>query len=234
MKDSNEGELTLMFDEMYIKKQVFWDQSKYKYVGYPTFKSIEAKEGVKPKKRSMCATKANNSKQTKNNQALGAMPKRVTRSSSVSSAAIENRSVQSCSNYDDLSELSSDDERQKGAKYGKPKKEKSPLATRAIVFMLSELNKSFEFPVAYHFVNGLGGDGLTELVTEVMMKVSEHGIKIANFTFDGAKDNLKMCENLGANLDPFSQNFKPFILNPYDGSVVYLIFDPSHIVHKFT
>lgn len=62
----------------------------------------------------------------------------------------------------------------------KSKKMKSPLATRALVFMLSGINKSFEFPVGYHFVNGLGGEGLAELVKEVIIKVSECGLKNSN------------------------------------------------------
>ena len=95
--------------------------------------------------------------------------------------------------------------------------------------MLSGINKSFEFPIGYHFVNGLGGNGLSELTTEVIMKVSECRVKISNMTFDGAKDNLKMCELLGANLDPLSADFKPFIESPYDGSIIYLMLDASHM-----
>lgn len=69
--------------------------------------------------------------------------------------------------------------RRTGAESKKLEKTKSLLATRAIGFMLSGINKSFEFPV-YHFVNGLDGDGLTDIVREVIMKVSGQGIVISN------------------------------------------------------
>lgn len=94
---------TLMFDEMYIRKQVFWDQSKFAYVGYPTYPIYEneSEDISAPDQRNERTTKATKAKKGKN-------------------------------------------------------KPKSLLATRALVFMLSGINKSFEFPVGYHFVNGLG------------------------------------------------------------------------------
>lgn len=98
-----------------------------------------------------------------------------------------------------------------------------------MVFMLSGINKCFEFPFGYHFVNGLGGPNLAKLVTEVIEKVSECGVKISNLTFDGAKENIQMCELLGANMDATSDDFRPFISSPYDGSNIYLILDPSHM-----
>lgn len=48
-------------------------------------------------------------------------------------------------------------------------------------------------------------------------------------TFDGAKENIKMCEILGANMDPLDKNFNPSIKSPYDGSIIYLILDASHM-----
>lgn len=212
---------TLMFDEMYIRKQVYWDQCKFQYAGYPTFECNKTKEDSAPKKRKKCAAKANEA----NNMNI----RRVTRSASVvNSNELIDKSIYAAEEDDD-----DDDnemrERETGAECEKQKIAKSPLATRAIVFMLSGINKSFEFPVGYHFVNGLGGDGLTDLVREVVIKVSEQGIVIANFTFDGAKDNLKMCENLGANLNPLSEDFKPYIINPFDGSKIFIIFDPPHM-----
>lgn len=111
----------------------------------------------------------------------------------------------------------------------KTKKTKCALATRALVFMLSGIDKTFEFPVGYHLVNGLGSDGFTDLIKEVMIKVSTCGVKIANLTMDGAKENLKMCENMGANLDPLSDEFKPFFPSPHDGNCTYVLLDPSHM-----
>lgn len=235
---------TLMFDEMYIKKQVYWDPSKFEYVGYPTFECIKPQDDTAKKERNMCGAGATEAtKQTL--KTLEGPERRITRSASVATASqnfnVEDngggRNDKLCSDrsndeYDELSPYEDDEERQtkkKGAESGKKNKSKSPLATRALVFMLSALNKSFEFPVGYHFVNGLGGKGLTELVSQAIIQVSEQGVEISNLTFDGAKDNLKMCKNLGANLDPLCNDFKPFIISPYDRRKIYIILDPPHM-----
>lgn len=169
LKESTGEDLicTGMLDEMFIMKEIYWDQKNFKYAGYPTYPNNTCKE------------------------------KEIETESSTKGAT--NKTV------------------------------KSPLATRALVFMLSGINKSFEFLVGYHFVNGLDAKGLTELVKEMIIKVSECGVKIANLTFDGAKANIKMCEILGANLNPSSIDFKPYINSPYDDSIIYLIFDASHM-----
>lgn len=193
---------TLMLDEMYIRKQIYWDQSRYEYTGYPTYPA-EA-----PERRKECVEKAN-------------PPRRVTRASNISNI----NSLKS--NGSDLIErqIEAVEEEEKDKK----KKSKSQLATRVLVFLLSGVNKSFEFPFGYHFVNGLDGQGLSKLVNEVICKISECGVKILNLTFDGAKENIKMCEILGANLDPLSGDFKPSIISPYDESTIYIILDPSHM-----
>lgn len=109
------------------------------------------------------------------------------------------------------------------------KKQKFPVATRALVFLLTGINKKFSFPIAYHFTNGLDAENLAALVKEIIIKVSEQGVKICNLTFDGAKENIAMSTHLGANLNALSDDFSPFISNPYDQSIIYLIFDPSHM-----
>lgn len=111
--------------------------------------------------------------------------------------------------------------------------EKLPIAKKSIIFMLCGLNKHFQFPVLYHFVHSLKTKHLAELIREVIVKVSECGVKISNLTFDGDKTNISAAKMLGANLDVFDPNFEPFIKNPYDGSRLYLILDPSHVEKLF-
>lgn len=81
LKDSKGEELicTLMFDEMFIKKQVYWDQSKFEYVGYPTYKSNEPNRKKLPNEQdenTTSATKADRVEKTKSSM------RRVTRSAS--------------------------------------------------------------------------------------------------------------------------------------------------------
>lgn len=111
------------------------------------------------------------------------------------------------------------------------KDKKNFLATRAIVYLLSGINKKFHFPVGYHFVNGMTSTSLTELTKDIIIKVSEQGVHISNLTFDGAGVNFSMCKQLGANLDAMSDDFRPHIINPYDNkSIIMLIADPSHML----
>lgn len=104
------------------------------------------------------------------------------------------------------------------------------IAKKSIIFMLNGINKYFHFPFAYHFVDALSSGDLAHLVTEVIMKISECGVKIANLVMDGAKPNIAMCKILGANLDISDPNFNPSIKNPSDHTVIYLMLDPSHMI----
>lgn len=198
---------SILIDEMFIKKELYWEQHKYDYGGLITYGSFDTNDNYKIDTKIVTKT-SKRSEQTSNRQ-----------------------TTTDCDNSDNSDMPDSDDSDTAESKNDKKKKKKpkTPLASRALVFMLSGLNKMFEFPVGYHFVNGLGADGLTELVKEVIVKVSACGVKVANLTFDGAKENMKMCENLGADLDPLSDNFQPFFPSPYDGSRIYAILDASHM-----
>lgn len=206
---------SVILDEMYIRKQLYWDQSKYEFAGFPTYEYVaHSTVGIAPKRRNKGGTGGT----LINDGTTG----RVTRAS-------ERTTKQHINTEKDILDADEFDMTEPTETDKKKEKVKSPLATRALVFMLSAINKMFEFPVGYHFVNGLGSEGLTELVKEVIVKVSACGVKISNLTFDGAKENVKMCENLGANLDPLSDRFKPFFLSPYDESCIYVIMDASHM-----
>lgn len=56
--------------------------------------------------------------------------------------------------------------------------DKLPIAKKSIIFMLSGLNRSFQFPVLYHFVHAMKTKHLAELIDEVVFKVSACGIKV--------------------------------------------------------
>lgn len=190
LKDST-GEhpiCSLIFDEIYIRKQTYWDQHLLQYVGYPTYPTTEREKDYQ--------TESGGADDTENDD----------------------------SNPEDIVENNT------SRKANKPKKPKGPRATRALVFFLSGVNRCFQFPVAYHFVRKLNAKDLAELVKEVIIKISECGVKISNMTFDGAKENIAMCKILGANLDISSENFKPFIVSPFDSSQIYLWLDPPHMI----
>lgn len=177
---------SLILDEMYIRKQLYFDQNRHQYMGYPTYPPSNFIDFEKMDRTDMT------------NDAINVVES------------------QNCVNEKHVDR--------------KVKKEKTILATRALVFLLSGLNKKFHFPVAYHFVNSLNSKSLSELIKEIIVKVSEQGIIVSNLTFDGAPTNFAMCKILGANLNVSDNNFQPYFINPYDGtSIVYLIADPSHM-----
>lgn len=149
----------VIFDEMYIRKQVLWDENTMQYTGFITYgMNVDHAQGR------------------------------------------DGESV-----------------------------EKLPVAGKSMIFMLSGINKHFQFPVAYHFVDDLSAEELAPLASEVIIKVSQCGVKIANLVFDGDKKNIKMCKILGANLNLSDPNFSPYIESPYDKSRINLILDAAHM-----
>lgn len=113
--------------------------------------------------------------------------------------------------------------------YGAKEEQKLlPIANQAIVFLLNGINQEFEFPVGYHFIKSLSSDDKANLYLEVIKKVTDCGVIIKNITFDGLSSNFAMCKKLGADLDIFSSNFKPFILNQVNQSKIFIIFDNCH------
>lgn len=53
-------------------------------------------------------------------------------------------------------------------------------------------------------------------------------MRVATITFDGLPANLSMCEALGANLDAYSDSFKPFFIGSH-GKPIYIIVDHCHV-----
>lgn len=156
---------TLIWDEMYLRQQIFWDENTCEYVGFSSYGE------AKP---------TNRKRSQMNDEELQEPPK-------------------------------------------------LPIAKKALNFMLSGINKHFIFPLAYHLVDSLDALELSTLINEFILKVSESGVKIVMLTFDGDSKNLMACKILGANLDIYEENYKPYILNPFDQKKIYLILDPSHM-----
>lgn len=103
-------------------------------------------------------------------------------------------------------------------------------AKQAIVFILNGINYCFEFPVAYWIIQTLNKYQRKSLLLEVIEAVTKAGVKIVNITFDGYSSNISMCELLGADLKVFSENFKPFFLNPFNNQKLNILLDPCHML----
>lgn len=113
------------------------------------------------------------------------------------------------------------------ATYGNTEDDEPPVAKEAIVFVANGLNERFSIPVAYHFVNSIDASQKLQLVVSVLTALIDVGVIVANITFDGHPTNIKMCRLLGANLNAYDENFKPyFILN---GTQIFLFLDACHM-----
>lgn len=58
--------------------------------------------------------------------------------------------------------------------------------------------------------------------------VSETGVKLVNMVFDGLSTNLPAYEKLGVNFN--LNDMQPYVINPYDGTKVYVLFDACHAI----
>lgn len=101
-------------------------------------------------------------------------------------------------------------------------------ANQVIVFMASGLNCNMQLPIAYHFIKSLDANMRMHVLLKVIDPIIDAGIKIANIVFDGYAPNRKMCELLGANLNVFSDQFKPYF-EAKNGGKIMIMLDISHM-----
>lgn len=102
------------------------------------------------------------------------------------------------------------------------------LATKALVFLLVNINGSFKAPIAHYLINSLNGLEKSILLKDLLIKLHEYGIKVISVTFDGDKAHKTACELLGAHLNYCHIDFKPSFPHPTTQDPVYIFFDPCH------
>lgn len=105
---------------------------------------------------------------------------------------------------------------------------KLPIANQILLFMVTIAGQCVSIPVAYYAISKLNADEKLLILLKVLYELTVIGVKVINITFDGLPANLAVCEKLGCSFninDP-----KPFFINPTDGSKVFIIFDPCHML----
>jgi len=104
-------------------------------------------------------------------------------------------------------------------------------ASKALVFMLVNINGGFKTPVAYYLSNSLTGDEKCVLLKVLLIELHNNNINVVSVTFDGDESNQKACKVMGANFDCTDKvNFKPYFPHPSSSAIVYVFFDPCHIL----
>lgn len=101
------------------------------------------------------------------------------------------------------------------------------IATEALVFMFNAINDDLCLPIAYYFVTKkVDAPIKMKLVGKLLNDLLNIGIELSNVTFDGFKTNPCMCRLFGANLDVYSEEFKPSFT--IGNKEIGIIFDVSH------
>lgn len=101
-----------------------------------------------------------------------------------------------------------------------------PVATEALVFMLTCLNSSWKLPIGYFLVNGVTAEQKASLVKTCIDLVSEYGVDIVAVTFDGCPTNFSMARVLGCQLD--NEEINSVFM--HKGRKVAIFPDPSHML----
>lgn len=100
-------------------------------------------------------------------------------------------------------------------------------ANQAIVFMASGINEKIRIPIAYHFIRKLKAEQRVQLFLTVIDALEETGVIVVNVTCDGLITNRKAFKILGANLDPDSEDFRPYFVR--NGKKIFIIMDVCHM-----
>lgn len=102
------------------------------------------------------------------------------------------------------------------------------VASEALVFMFTAMNETLHLPVAYYFTKKLDATLKSDLIENIIEAIIDTGVCVHSVTFDGFSSNPAAVGILGADLNVFSESFKPsFILKNNEINVFY---DPSHVM----
>lgn len=78
--------------------------------------------------------------------------------------------------------------------------------------MISGISIEFKIPIGYVLSGALSAREKFTLLNEAMFRLHECGVKLASFTFDGARENISTMQMLGAKYS----DGKPYFENPFD------------------
>jgi len=105
-----------------------------------------------------------------------------------------------------------------------------PEAGSALFIMITGINKTLKVPLGYILTHGLSVNLQSAVVKKALVEVHKIGLTALTLTWDGLQTNFGTAERLGANLNPESPSFRPYIDHPTTTKRVYIVFDPPHMV----
>lgn len=102
----------------------------------------------------------------------------------------------------------------------------SDLASQAIVFMVTGINRAWKMPVGYFLVNSLTESRKRTLLDIGLQLLFETGVQVVSLTFDGESSNIAMAKSLGCSTN--LNDLRPyFFFEQYKISILY---DPPHML----
>lgn len=94
--------------------------------------------------------------------------------------------------------------------------------TKALVFMIININGHFKAPVTYYLVNSLNGHEKAILLKDLLINLNRDGIDVVSTTFDGDSAHKTACELLGTNFDlNDNEKLEPYIDHPSTGKYFF-------------
>lgn len=106
--------------------------------------------------------------------------------------------------------------------------ETKKIANQALVFFVSAVNTAFEMPISYYFISSMNAAQRKDLIVKIIEQIIDRGIILCSITFDGLRANKTTCKLLGAELNVFSPQFKPYFT--VKGQRIYIFFDACHML----
>lgn len=105
-----------------------------------------------------------------------------------------------------------------------------PLATQALVFLLSGINVPFHMPIAYYFIESLDAIDKTVLVTSIIQMLNDAGVSLLTITGDGISTNISAYEMLGGSYE--LDDLRPYFTNPGNQNApqIFTFLDPPHML----
>lgn len=103
-------------------------------------------------------------------------------------------------------------------------------ATKALVFLVNEVNGSGKVPIAHYFTHNVNGEMLRTLVCNALVELHKTGVIVMSLTFDGPRHNIAMAHLLGGNVwnpDDLQCSFP----HPVTKEPVFLFLDVVHMIN---
>lgn len=101
-----------------------------------------------------------------------------------------------------------------------------PLATQALVILVTAVNFNCILPIGYFFIYAMTGEQRANIVKMAIQILFDINIFVCGLTFDGAASNIAMATHLGCDFN--LHHFYPFFI--FRNRRIHVFYDPCHMI----